>query len=141
MKARHFIWSRLNQPVVTDLVGGDENPRIFAKKTMTSSIEEHPFVVYKLGNDTAEELSEDTDITRQFFQVWVHDYFDSETADYDRIDDVITAIKTAFKNAGGVNGVWTTRFLETSQDLNDETLNTVFRYLRFQLIREDDVNG
>lgn len=137
MKARHFIYSRLILPEVADLVGGPTDPRIFAKKTMTSSIERHPYIVYKLGNDTAEELSEERDLTRQFFQVWVHDYFDGDTADYDRIDTIITAVKGVFKNAGGVPGVWTTRFLETSQDLNDDTLNTIFRYARFQLIRED----
>lgn len=137
MKARHFIWHTLNTPAVQALVGGPGDPRIFAKKTMTSSKENHPYIVYKLGNDSDEDFSEDTSITRQFFQVWVHDYFDGDTADYDRIDDVITQVKRAFKNAGGVQGIWTTRFLETSQDLNDETLNTIFRYARFQLIRED----
>lgn len=137
MKARHFIYLGLNHPSVQWLVGGPADPRIYAKKSMTSSVEEHPFIVYKLGNDTSEDFSEDRDITRQFFQVWVHDYSDGDTADYDRIDTIITAVKQVFKNASGTEGVWTTRFLETSQDLNDETLNTVFRYARFQLIRED----
>jgi hypothetical protein len=134
--ARKFIWGKLNDPSITILVG-DTDPRIFAKKTMTSSKEHHPFVVYKLGNDTSEEFSEERDVTRQFFQVWVHDFNDGKTADYAKIDEVILAIKNVFKNAGGIPGVWTTRYLETSQDLDDDTLNTVFRYLRFQLIRED----
>ena len=131
MKARHFIWHTLNTPSVQNLVGGVIDPRIYAKKTMTSGVEQHPFIVYKLGNDSTENFSEDRDITRQFFQVWVHDYFDGDTADYDRIDTVITEVKKAFKNAGSESAVWTTIFLETSQDLNDETLNTIFRYARF----------
>lgn len=136
MKARHFIWNTLNSPGITSLLAHGGNS-IFAKKTMTSSEEDHIYLVYKLGNDTTEDFSEDTDITRQFFQVFVHDFSDGETADYDKIDDVITMIKRTFKNAGG-QGIWTTRFLETSQDLDDDTLNTIFRYVRFQLIRKDE---
>jgi hypothetical protein len=67
----------------------------------------------------------------------VHDFSDGDTADYDRIDSVITLIKAAFRNAGGEAGIWKAIYLETSQDLNDDTLNTIFRYVRFQLIRED----
>lgn len=138
MTARHFIYRTMTgyAPLV-NLIGGID-PRIFAKKSMTSSIEEHPYIVYKLGNETSEEFSEDRDISRQFFQVWVHDYSDGQTADYERIDEVLRQVRAAFFNANSaVDKVWTTRFLETSQDLNDETLNTVLRYARFQLIKEE----
>ena len=138
MTARHFIYRTLiTNPGIANLVGGMDNPRIWAKKTMTSSIAAHPYMVYKLGNDTAEDLSEDTDFSRQFFQVWFHDHEDTKTADYDKIDDLVHATKQAFRLASSPeDGVVAVKFLETSQDLNDETLNTVFRYSRFQLIRE-----
>jgi len=136
MKARHFVYDRLTQAAVASLLADGANS-VYAKKAMTSSVEVHPYLVYKMGNDTSEEFSEEREVSRQFFQVWVHDYFDGNTADYDKIDTIITTLKNVFKNAGGVPGVWTTRYLETSQDLDDDTLNTVFRYLRFQLIRED----
>jgi hypothetical protein len=124
------------QPL-TDLIGGG-NPRIFAKKSMQTANETHPYLVYKLGNSTAENLSEDTDIDRQFFQVWVHDYHSQDIADYAKIDDVIKQLKAAFRLAGSkADGVWTTIYLETSQDLNDETLGTIFRYVRFQLIKKE----
>lgn len=138
--ARHLVYRTLNRPSIAELVGGD-NPRIFAKKTMTSSVEEHPYIVYKLGNETSEEFSdaEDApDISRQYLQIWVHDYTDGDTADYDRIDTITSAIRAEFRNLGSaIDDVWTTRYLETSQDLNDETLNTVFRYLRFQMIKKE----
>jgi len=136
MKARHFVYDRLTQEAVASLLADGANS-VYAKKSMTSSVEVHPYLVYKMGNDTSEEFSEEREVSRQFFQVWVHDYFDGKTADYDKIDTIITTLKNVFKNAGGVPGIWTTRYLETSQDLDDDTLNTVFRYLRFQLIRED----
>ena len=51
MTARTFIYGKLLQiPSISDL-GGLEDPRIFAKKTMTSADEQHPFLVYKLGVD------------------------------------------------------------------------------------------
>lgn len=136
MTPRKFVWTMLHDPSITALVGGADDARIFAKKTLTSNKEQTPYIVYKLGNDTSEEFSEEREITRQFFQVWVHDFTDSKTADYARIDEILKAIKAVFKNANG-EGIWTTRYLETSQDLDDDTLDTVFRYLRFQLIRED----
>lgn len=137
--ARKFVYKVLTTtPGVTDLVGED-NPRIFAKKTMTSSREQHPYIVYKLGNEVAQDLSEERqDITRQFVQIWVHDFDDGETADYAKIDEIISAIKQAFNILGSAEyGVWITNFVETSQDLNDDTLSTVFRYIRLNLVKEE----
>ena len=137
MKARHFVYGRLTGfTPLTDLIGGAESPRVFAKKSMTSSVEECPYIVYKLGNETSEDFSEEREIDRQFFQVWIHDFSDGENADYDMIDEVIKQVRAAFRFVTA-EGIWTARYLETSQDLNDETLNTVFRYLRFQLIKEE----
>jgi len=139
MTARTFIYGRMVADTeLCQLIGGTDNPRIFAKKSMTSSVEDTPYIVYKMGNSTAEGLSERDDPERQYFQVWVHDYADSETADYAKIDEVITAVKRALLVDGNEPGLWMINFLETSQDLNDDTLNTVFRYLRFQIIKKEN---
>lgn len=139
MTARTFVYRRLTtyQPLA-DLIGGLDNPRVWAKKSMTSSVEECPFIVYKLGYAANEDLSEVDTWERQFFQVWIHDYDDQKgVADYMRIDAIAKEVKATFKLAGSIeDGVLMARYLETSQDLNDETLSTVFRYLRFQLIKE-----
>ncbi len=136
MTARSYVYTRMvSSPELCDLIGGSDNPRIFAKKSMTSSVVDTPYIVYKMGNSTAEALSEEDDPERQYFQIWVHDYEDHETADYALIDEVIREVKRAFKTDPKEPGLWMVNFLETSQDLNDDTLNTVFRYLRFQLIK------
>lgn len=138
MTARTFIYSKLVSPLVADHVGGIENPRVFAKKTMTSADEEHPFIVYKLGVDSSENMSEDTEISRQYIQVWVHDVDSDDHADYMRIDTIIADIKKAFFLASSADdGIWTISFIETSQDFNDATLNTLFKYARFYMIRRD----
>ena len=142
MSARTFVYGILTtfEPLI-ELITGPESlePRVFAKKSLTSAVEECPYIVYKLGNETNENLSEETDdFSRQYFQVWIHDFQDSDTADYERIDNVATQVKKAFHLANsGSDGIWATRYLETSQDLNDDTLNTAFRYLRFQLIKRE----
>lgn len=138
MTARQFVYRTLvTTPEVTDLIGGD-NPRVFAKKSMTSSREDHPFIVYKLGNSTATGVTgedEDLDdIDNQFVQIWVHDFANAEVSDYTLIDTVLAAIKVAFKNSSSEqDGVFGVQYLETSQDFNDETLSTVFKYARYQL--------
>jgi hypothetical protein len=132
MTVRTWLYGLLsNDQDLFDLVGD----RIFAKKSLKSSVELHPYIVYKIGNDTSEDLAEDQTAHRQFFQVWVHDYSDADTADYMRIDEVVAAVKRAlFLASSAEYNVLGVTFLETSQDLNDETLGTVFRYLRFQAI-------
>lgn len=136
MSARSFVYGTMvNSPDITDLVGKD-NPRIFAKKTMTSSVEAHPFIVYKMATETPEMMNEQLEVTRQFFQVWVHDFQDGDHADYERIDAIILKLREAFWIKGSKEeDVWLTNWVETSQDFNDDTLNTIFKYVRFQMIR------
>ena len=137
MTARTFVYQTLATiPSITE-PGGE--PRVFAKKSMTSLVEDCPYIVYKLGYSAAEDLSETIDADRQFMQVWVHDFHDGKTADYMRIDAVVKEVRSAFKLASSPeDGVIAVRYLETSQDLNDETLNTVMRYVRFQLINKEE---
>lgn len=112
--------------------------RVWAKKAMTSSVEGTPYLVYKMGNDTDISLSESDQHNGQFCQVWVHDFSDGKIADYVKIDEVIRAVKAAFHLWNDPeSGIIAVQYLETSQDLNDETLNTVFRYLRFQMITKE----
>jgi hypothetical protein len=97
---------------------------------LTAQVEK-PFLVYHLGNDTDEQLSEVSSPHRQFFQIYVHDVI----GDYSQIDEIIKLVKDLLRarsNAGA--RVIVTRYLETSQDLRDEVLDTIFRYMRFQLV-------
>lgn len=131
MTVRTFVYGRL-------MTVPSVNERVYAKKSMTSSIEDTPYIVYKLGYSAPEGLSEDTDPSRQFLQVFIHDFSNGEVADYTRIDEVIGEVKNALRlSQSAEDEVMTIRYLETSQDLNDETLNTVMKYVRFQVITED----
>lgn len=136
---REWVYGILTETLgITSLVGGPTNPRVFAKKSMTSSMEDHPYIVYKLGykasEDLAEEMPEARDVGRQFVQVFVHDYEDTELGDYTKIDDILREIQRAFHGKSSAeHGVIACKFIEVSQDLNDDTLNTVMKYARLQL--------
>lgn len=132
MTLRTYLYSTLTEnALLVPLVAG----RVFPKKSMSSSVEDHPFVVYKLGNDTNEGLGDTNSPHRQYFQIYVHDVNINGLGDYTLIDQVLGVIKDLLDGASsGADEVITIRYLETSQDLDDETLNTVFRYARFQAI-------
>jgi len=138
MTARTWVYGRLTTfESLVALIGGTD-PRVFAKKSMTSNIEDTPYIVYKLGfsanEDIAEVMPDGSIVSRQFLQVWVHDYSDNDTGDYMRIDAVIKQVIAALHLGSSVaDGIIACKFLEISQDLNDETLNTVVKYVRFQL--------
>lgn len=142
MSVRTWVYSRLvGRQQLVDMIGGN-NPRVFAKKSMTSNREDHPFIVYKLGfsanENLAEELPDGKIVQRQFIQVWVHDYSDTEVADYGLIDAVIKQVRLALHNqSSSEDGVIICQYLETSQDLNDETLKTVMKYARFEIKTEE----
>lgn len=132
MTARTWLYSRLSTWPGLVLLQGD---RVFAKKSMTSSVEDHPFTVFKLGNATNAALAETVDVANQFCQIYVHDVSDEDGGDYQRIDSIITEMKRALINANSApDGIISVQFLETSQDLNDETLGTIMKYVRIQLI-------
>jgi hypothetical protein len=130
MSAREFVYETLkNYPALQTFVAD----RVYQGESLTHSTQVKPFVVYRMGNDTSELLAEvDAFPHRQFFQVYAHD----EPADYYKLDQICDAVKGAFRarNGSGVDNIYTVVYLETSRDLDDPVLNTVLRYVRFQLV-------
>jgi hypothetical protein len=140
---RAWLFDKLaTDPALTQLLGGVEEaatrivPRQ-SRKTLPPALEgKRPFLVFGLGNSTAEQLMDSTDpravdAERQFFQVWIHD----EGGSFVRIDQMVPLVKKAL--VGGhdsVSNLMTVIYLETSQEFNNETYGTIFRYIRFQAI-------
>lgn len=130
MSIRTWVYQTLSSTV--DPLPHEANTRVFAKKSMTSAIEDTPYIVYKMGHNSDSQISESLNAGKQFIQIFVHDFSDGEVGDYLRIDEVLAAIKKKLQLGGSAEeGVIVCQFMETSQDLNDETLNTVMRYMRF----------
>jgi len=111
---------------------GDPTGRVFPRFTKTTFNGLRPFVIHGLGNSSDMLPSEDEGFgKRQYFQVWLHD----EGADFTRIDDGLDIVKGLLVNGSDkASNLTTVQWLETSQEFNNETYNTIFRYLRFQAI-------
>lgn len=111
---------------------GTNAPRIFAAEHFRS-VPKKPFITYREGN-----TSPDNDVPsarRQYFTVYVHD--EAEPGDYDQIDWAIDRILNLFRDAPAdpSQHIIAARWLETSADQDDKEMETISRYIRFQLIR------
>lgn len=129
MSLRQFTYETLkNYPPLQYLV----NDRVYQGESLKTATQSTPFIVYRMGNDTTEDLAEqDAYPRRQFFLVYAHD----APADYSRVDDILRLSKQAFREVRvGVEGILQIRFLETSRDLDDPVMGTIMRYMRFQYI-------
>jgi hypothetical protein len=87
-----------------------------------------PIAVYRIGNETNENLGSGSTAYRKFFQVYVHDV----PADYSKIDDLIPKIRIALTSAAPSGHVLEIMWRENSRDLDDEFMGSIVRYLRFE---------
>lgn len=108
--------------------------RMYQGESLDSSQVTPPFLVYTIGNATDERLSEEPDSpVRQFFQIYIHD----RGGDYTQIDNIVGLVKARLKNQSDKDaGIITVVYLETSRDLDDQTMGTILRYIRFVAIKE-----
>lgn len=136
---RAWLFDRLtaDTDLQQDLGGVDGiKDRVIPRRSRGDILVARPFLIYGLGNATNEQLGDstanDVEAERQFFQIWIHD----EEESYILIDNMITKVKKNLIGASSVpDKILTVRYLETSQEFNNETYNTNFRYIRFQAIR------
>lgn len=107
--------------------------RVWQQGAVLTAQESKPYLVHHFGNNTDEGMYDEDSFqpNRQFLQVFIH----TNQGDYGPIDDIIPYVKQALLALAGrpldLIGV---QYLETSQDLQDDALQTYFRYMRFQLI-------
>lgn len=114
------------------------NGRVYAAGGLRDADLTTPYIVYHIGNATDEQMADDEQLVeinrsprRQFFQIYIQD----QPADYSLVDQGVGLVKAAIRGVGSpTDNIITTRYLETSQDLNDDVLGTIFRYVRFQFV-------
>lgn len=129
---RQFVYERLTGDSAIQAIVDD---RVKQGESMDIAELRHPFLVYRIGNETNELFSED-DLKphRVFFQVYIHD----RGGDYMRIDDLVKLVINAL--VGGPYPeykILRVNYLETSRDLDDAEMGTILRYVRFQAVRSD----
>jgi hypothetical protein len=132
MGVRQFVVQTLKNDPDLKAVFGD---RVSAAQSLMTAQTPKPYIIVSMGNDT-DEGWDDPDVDarphRQFFTVYIHDTRPS----YVNLDDYTDLVKAAFRlnqSSPGDRITWIT-YLERSADFDDVTLDTVFRYLRFQAV-------
>lgn len=116
-------------PALTALVQG----RVIQQGAVLTAQEIKPYLVHHFGNNTDEGMYDEDSLqpNRQFLQIFMH----TTQGDYGPLDDLMPLVKAAmYSRAGRPASLIHVQYLETSQDLQDDLLQTYFRYMRFQLI-------
>ena len=134
---RTWLYSTLtNDLALASLLGVDLTglaARVFQGESLDTRLTPKPYLVYTLGNKTDELLSEEDTAARQFFTIFIHD----DPFDFARVDSIVSRVKSLLSlNQVKSSGIIMVRHLETSRDLDDSTLGTILRYVRFQAIME-----
>jgi hypothetical protein len=132
MSLRTFVTAVLkNDPDLAAVFSG----RVLTGQSLMTAQQTKPYIVYKMMNDS-DEGWDDPDVParphRQYFMVYIHD----ERPSYDNLDGYTDLVKNAFRlnpSSASDRITWIT-YLERSADFDDVTLDTVFRYLRFQAV-------
>lgn len=109
------------------------NGRVWQQGAILTAQETKPYLVHHFGNNTDEGLYDEDSLkpNRQFLQVFMH----STQGDYGPLDDLMPLVKAAmYDRTSRPPELIHVQYLETSQDLQDDLLQTYFRYMRFQLI-------
>jgi hypothetical protein len=106
--------------------------RVLQQGSVLSAQRVKPYLVLHFGNNTDEGMADEDNFrpNRQFVQIYIH----VEQGDYAPIDDIMDLVDTALTNRlGRPDNIVHIQYLETSQDLQDDLLQTYFRYMRYQL--------
>jgi hypothetical protein len=122
---RQLIYDALQPLVVAGLVKSVVEGESVLKAPRRS---EFPMLVYRMGNETNENLGQGLTAHRTFFQVYIHD----APADYSRIDGIIPAVRDAIVAAAPLGHVVEIMWRENSRDLDDAFFNSIVRYMRFE---------
>lgn len=127
---RTWVHTQLTtQPELSAIVHG----RVWQQGGILTAQNAKPYLVHHFGNNTDEGMYDEDDRqpNRQFLQIFIH----CDQGDYGPVDDIIPLVKAALINsASKPSDLIHVQYLETSQDLQDDLLQTYFRYMRFQLI-------
>lgn len=125
--SRAFVFNRLK--TVSGISG-----RVAQQGAILTAQQVKPYIVYHFGNNTDEGMYDEDNYqpNRQFIQIFIH----VAQGDYGPIDELVPLVKAALlSTTDKPDDLIEVRYLETSQDLQDDLLQTYFRYMRFQLIQ------
>lgn len=128
MTSRVWLYQRmLNDPTLQGFISS----RIFQSTMVTEAPKIKPFVMYRQTSDLGFFRGDDGhQVKRNGFMVFVHNI----PGDYMLIDDIVEVINNLFDNAiDQPNGIIRSDWVETSDDLRDEDMGTIMKFIRLQI--------
>ena len=123
---------KIYQELVNSPVTAYTGDRIFQANSVFTPPKEKPFLVIRMS--TANPITPYAAGAKQTnFQLWVHD----DPGDYFIIDLIMGEVRSALLSAVREDGFYEFRYLETSQDLEDDAMNTITKYCRYAAITRE----
>jgi hypothetical protein len=108
--------------------------RIIQANSIFTPPKEKPFLVIRIGT-TNPATPYQAGGVETYFQIWAHD----DPGDYHVIDLVLAEVKKALLSAAREPGFYEFRYLETSEDMEDDAMSTLVRYCRYQAITREEL--
>lgn len=130
---RAYIYNLLkNDAGLNALIGG----RVFQQGSILTAQQTKPYLVYHFGHQIDEGMFDPAGAqpSRQYLEIYIH----VAQGDYGPADDISALVipaMDALAYTGRPSNLIHAQYLETSQDLQDNLLQTFFRYMRYQLIQ------
>lgn len=104
---------------------------VHAAGSLTGSPKVRPFIVINVGQDVPELNDGDAPAwSKRSASIWVHD----DPGSYDRIDDIIVAIRTALVGQVAQPGAIAITWDGDSDQLADDMMGTIVRNTNYQLV-------
>lgn len=134
MSLKSWVKSQLQQAPLDEVVG----TRVYSLESLTSAnVSGYPFLIQGLGMAMTENLAEDIDhfAERQPIRVWIHDERTPEGASYTEVNKTVRLVINALHGKSSkTEGIILVRYQNTSDELSDEALKSVYRIVTFEAV-------
>ena len=125
---RVWVYEQMKNDTTLQAAMGD---RIYPSTKIVKAPAVKPFILYRQTSDVDAFRGDDSDAIRSAgYMIFCH----ADAGTYMGIDTYIAALQGLFKDTvDQANGITRCRWAETSDDLRDDDLGTIFKFARIQV--------
>ena len=133
MTARTWVYAEMaNDVALTALVGTSPNQRIFQSTSIDTAPKTFPFIMYRATSEVNNFRGDDgNQVNATGFMIFAHDI----PGDYMQIDTMLGHLHRLFADTrDSGEGIVRSRWVDTSDDLRDDDMGTITKYVRIQVL-------
>ncbi len=129
---RTWVYGRMDADAGLGTLVGTPTARIYASTSLTTAPKVFPFIMYRQTSDVEIFRGDDSDKVRSNgYMIFCHDV----PGDYLQIDAMIAELRRLFADTNDPNeGIVRSRWVDTSDDLRDDDMGTITKYVRIQVL-------